>query len=321
MPTIRRAWIAAALCALAALALGGAVVLADDPEVREERKVRIVTIDDEGNTHEHVFEMGPGDPRPFLGVILRGSHDDGLLVADVVEDSGAERAGLREGDRIVSVDGEPLAEPWELTVRIMQSKPGDQVELEILRDDEPMTLLAEIGEHEGPELLTAPHIDLGDLHEQLEHLDALEGLESLGELDLDLDMPHLRHFRFGFGDRPKLGVQLVQPTSELREHLGAPRDAGVLVGKVLPGTPAEVAGVRVGDVIVAVDGEQVEDAGDLIGALSDKDGRTIELELVRDRSTITLAVTIPEAEDEESYGPKVRFGQPSPPGAPPALRT
>jgi len=318
MLTIRRAWTVAALCALAIAALVGAVAWAGDPEdkpeVREERKVRIVTTDEEGNTNEQVFELGPGAPLPFLGVVVGRADDEGVVVADVVEGSGAERAGLREGDVIVSVDGEPLEAPWDLTVRIMRAKPGDLIDLGIRRDGEPMTLTAEVGKHEGPGLLALP-----DLERLQEHLGQLE--QHLGDLDLDMDMPHFRHFDFRFAGRPKLGVQLVQPTSELREHLGAPRDAGVLVGKVLAGTPAEDAGVRVGDVIVSVDGERVKDAGDLIGALRDKDGSTIQLELVRDRATMTIDVTIPEA-DEESYGPEVRWGPDRPKlrPAPPLLR-
>ena len=43
-----------------------------------------------------------------------------------------------------------------------------------------------------------------------------------------------------------LGVELVDLTPELREHFGAPRDVGVMVGRVEPGSPAARAGLEVG---------------------------------------------------------------------------
>ena len=46
---------------------------------------------------------------------------------------------------------------------------------------------------------------------------------------------------FRWGSRPKLGVQLVATTPELREHLGGGRDRGVLVGKVMSGESTTVS--------------------------------------------------------------------------------
>ncbi len=304
-----------ALGGLALLTMGGAAVLAGGPDedgdrIRDERKIRIVTVDEDGDTHAQVYEFGPGEAQPFLGVMAGRADGEGVRVDDVVADSGAERAGLQRGDVIVRFDGEPLKAPWDLTTRVLRSKPGDRVDLEVLRDGERLTLTAEIGEREGPGVFVLPELSP-------EHL---RQLEKLGEMDLDFDFdgPHLRHFRFA--GRPKLGVQLVQPTADLREHYGAPRDAGVIVSKVLPGTPAEESDVRVGDLIVAADGEPVKDVGDLIHALSDKNGEAIELGLVRDGQAMTLSVFIPEPAVEEFGGPEADFVLPAPPPAP-RLRT
>ena len=97
---------------------------------------------------------------------------------------------------------------------------------------------------------------LGDFEGQLEGLG-----ERLGKLDIhipDIEMPNLYLHGLHAIHKPKLGVELVQPTSELREHYGAPSDAGVIVGKVLEGMPAEDAGIRVGDVIVSANGREIE---------------------------------------------------------------
>jgi serine protease Do len=99
---------------------------------------------------------------------------------------------------------------------------------------------------------------------------------------------------FGHGmARPKLGVQIVGTTPELREHLGGERNRGALVGKVLPDTPAEKAGLKVGDLITTLDGESVEGPGDIMAFLRGKDGETVELEVVRDHRTVSLKVTLP----------------------------
>jgi serine protease Do len=122
--------------------------------------------------------------------------------------------------------------------------------------------------------------------------------ERLGRIDL----PEIR--AFGMFGRPKLGVELIEPTPELREHFGAPSDAGVIVSRVLAGMPAEGAGVRVGDVIVAVDGHAVETAGDLIEQLHDADGETIELELIRDGRPQRIRVALPERDPDLPSGPR-----------------
>src|SRR6185436_9833525 len=86
------------------------------------------------------------------------------------------------------------------------------------------------------------------------------------------------------GKRAFLGVSLTDISPELREHFGAPKDSGVLVGNIEDGSPAEKAGVRVGDIIVAVDGKDVESSWDLRKALQGKkDGDTARIEVVRGR--------------------------------------
>jgi len=114
-------------------------------------------------------------------------------------------------------------------------------------------------------------------------------------VDKDGDHPRIKVMRHG---RPKLGVQLVQVTPELREHLGSTAEAGVLVSKVLPGTPAEDGGILVGDLIVAVDGESIEGTAALVHALTDKDNQTIEVEVIRDGRSRRFDVVIPAADED-----------------------
>ncbi|MEA2463131.1 MAG: serine protease Do [Acidobacteriota bacterium] len=99
------------------------------------------------------------------------------------------------------------------------------------------------------------------------------------------------------GKRAHLGVSLIDLTSELREHYGASKDAGVLVGAVEDGSPADKAGLRVGDIILSVDGKEVDSSTDLRLALTDKkEGDSVRLEVLRGRSRQTLVAGVVERE-------------------------
>jgi serine protease Do len=276
----------------AVLAVGTVLAAEDDRRIKIERKgkIKIVTVDEDGGPREETIEWESDKPQPWLGVGVGGAAGGGARVEHVAEGSPAEKAGIREGDILVGIDGREIKRPLDLTARILAAEPGQRVALELIRDGERQTVTAELGERESEPALLDLHdfgLDSELLKEPLEGLDSLELEEMLGP-----------------GRRPVLGVQLVEPTAELREHLGGPAEAGVLVSRILPGTPAERSGIQIGDLIVAVDGQRVEDAGDLADALRSKDGQTIRLELVRDRRSMSLSVALPEREREETPGPQ-----------------
>lgn len=304
----------------AAALIGAAVTVAGDPDVHVERKgsVRVVVVDDEGNRHEESFEFD-GEPRAFLGVMLDEHRRDGVRVRDVVSDSGAERAGIRAGDVIVGLDGASIDSYGDLTRELQRLAPGDRVDVEVLRDGTRQTLEVELGE--GGNWIGALHgFDaeafeqrMNELNERLEGMDLdfdfdtdafEEQMEQLHErlqgLDFDFNFdygPGHRHFFMGSA-RPRLGVELSEVTPELREHLGSRGDEGVLVGRVLEQTPAEIAGVQVGDLIVAADSESIGSVRDLRRALRDRAGQTFNLEVIRDGRPTTLSVSLPEEDDD-----------------------
>jgi membrane-associated protease RseP (regulator of RpoE activity) len=103
-----------------------------------------------------------------------------------------------------------------------------------------------------------------------------------------------------------IGVRPVSMTPELRTHFGAPKDAGVFVGKVENDSPAAKAGLQVGDILTAADGEKIESKGDLVRAVRRKsDGDTVKLDLIRDRSARSLSVTVAAREVDA----EVRVGE------------
>jgi membrane-associated protease RseP (regulator of RpoE activity) len=114
------------------------------------------------------------------------------------------------------------------------------------------------------------------------------------------------------GKRAYLGVSLVDLTDELREHFGAPKDAGLLVSSVEEGSPAEKAGIRVGDIIVGIDGKDVDSSVDLRRGLREKkDGDTVRVEVLRGRARQTLVTGVVEREGRRLMlpGNMIDFGR------------
>ncbi|HKA37628.1 MAG TPA: PDZ domain-containing protein [Thermoanaerobaculia bacterium] len=104
----------------------------------------------------------------------------------------------------------------------------------------------------------------------------------------------------GHGRRGYLGVRLLEMTPELREHFGAPRGAGVLVASVEADSPAQKAGIQVGDIITKAGGDPIESVRDLArSARGMKSGETLKVEVSRNRATREISVTVQERASRE----------------------
>ena len=100
----------------------------------------------------------------------------------------------------------------------------------------------------------------------------------------------------GEATHPYLGVYLSDLTRETARSFGSPVDSGALVEEVEPGGPADAAGVRRGDVVIAVGPEEVLGSGDLISALRDyRPGETAELTVLRSGEETKLRVDLAES--------------------------
>ncbi len=118
----------------------------------------------------------------------------------------------------------------------------------------------------------------------------------------------------GHVERGKLGV-IVQPMdNELATALGLDRPHGALVGDTEKGSPAARAGVKAGDVVLAVDGKSIDRFEDLPRSIArHAPGTSVTLDLYRDRAKLSVPVTLdamdaPSAEPATSIAPPAMHG-------------
>jgi len=305
----------------------------------EDRRIEAIVIGEDADPDFLWVEAGSS---AFLGVQVEEeteSEEGGARVTSVVPDSPAEAAGIEEDDIIIEFGGDTVRGPVSLTTKIHAREPGETVAIAILRDGRKMKLEAELGDRgerglrtlkmsffgELPEDLILPEINLQfdeQLKENMERLqDRFIDLHHCEEADEDCSI----QFFSAFAGRPTLGVQLVETTPELREHLGGSDDAGVLVSKVLAGTPAREAGIMVGDLIVEVDGEQVSRSSDIRRQLHGKQGASVEVVVIREGARMNIQVALPESDEDMPTGPRASILSlpscaPAPAMAPAAVR-
>jgi S1-C subfamily serine protease len=104
----------------------------------------------------------------------------------------------------------------------------------------------------------------------------------------------------GVVHRSKLGVTIQPMTPELAQGLGVADARGALVSDIEPGSPAEHAGIKPGDVIVALNGQRVTDANALRNQIaSTRPESMVSLELLRSGKTETKSVRLVERTREQ----------------------
>ncbi len=134
----------------------------------------------------------------------------GILIAQVMDDSPAQKAGLKQGDIVLELNGDKVSKVANFRNRVSLTKPGTKVKLLILRDGKKQTIKVEVGALEdNPKTAAAGRTD------QL----------------------------------PELGMTLQKLTPELAEQLGYENAKGVVVTAVEDDSLAARAGIQRGDLI------------------------------------------------------------------------
>ena len=105
--------------------------------------------------------------------------------------------------------------------------------------------------------------------------------------------------KYGHLHRPEIGVQLQTISPEMAEGLSLSRNYGVIVSDVLPGGPAEAVGMRIGDIVLTVDGKDATSLPYVAFHMLSRDaGEKVHFEVLRGSTQVGLDVTLKERPHE-----------------------
>lgn len=238
------------------------------------------------------------EQKGYLGVRIRpvpealASHleiESGVMIAEVVQGSPADRAGLQRNDVVLALDGTPVKSPDVLADAIRGRDAGDSVVLEIRRGSETLELSASLDPRASEKVP-----------------------EKEPEIDADrrrLESPQAPPTptparRPGF-----LGVQFDEVPPSLASHLDLPDGVGILLNGIFPDSPADRAGLRKNDVILALDGEKIGAGAAFVEKVATKvPGDEVRLTVIQRGREREIDVVLGEApEVEASEAPRIRI--------------
>ncbi|WP_153558272.1 PDZ domain-containing protein [Roseimaritima sediminicola] len=222
-------------------------------------------------------ELGP--PRPLLGFQAEERTEDGVRsvhVDRVQPETAAAQAGLEPGDQIVQLGEQPISSIEDLTAFMAQRRVGEEVEIKVLRDGQPVVATATL--QADPRVLARPTLPQGG---------PLPGPRPDRD-SADVPQPAIplaQHGRLG------VVVENVRPSEDAAA-------SHVRISTVVPGSAAAAAGLLPGDQIRQIDGVAVDGAIDVARRMrATQPGQQVTIEFQRDgevsQTTATLTAMAP----------------------------
>lgn len=225
----------------------------------------------------HMYRFSSSDRGAWLGVMvqdvtknLKDKKDltvaKGAYVSEVIEDSPAEKAKIREGDVIVKFEGRDIDDGEDLTTAVRNAKPRTEVKIDIVRKADHLTLTATLARDQRsyaysfrmPRMPRMPKPGRAGVH--------------LFSSSADLN-----------------GLEVQDLNRQLADYFEVPDRHGVLVTSVEKSSTADQAGFKAGDVIVKFGGSEVRGVDDLSEAIDDmKKSDDVPCNVVRKGKPLTL---------------------------------
>ncbi|MBN1146797.1 MAG: trypsin-like peptidase domain-containing protein [Anaerolineales bacterium] len=238
-------------------------------------------IEDGAYQHPYLGISGLSLNRDLAEAMNLKAEQRGALVAEVTPSGPADEGGLRGGERQVEIDGQAMSVGGDVVVAIdgqaiqgmddliaylaNNANVGDQVTLSVLRDGKEKDIQVTLGARPSAQAAQSAAAPQGSRSQA----------------------------------RVWLGITGAPMTPEIAESMGLPADqGGALVEQVQEGSPADESGLRSGDLIIAVDNQQVEaiqQLGVLLQAYNP--GDQVRLTILRDGEQMEVEVTLGERPD------------------------
>jgi hypothetical protein len=211
---------------------------------------------------------------------LKLKEEKGAEVTMVDQDAPAGKAGVREHDVILTMNGAPVESAAQLRRMIHETPAGRIIELGLRRDGAPLTI----------------KLQLADRHKEFSMGNMKDFHVEVPEIHMaPIEIPRITVVTAMTSVRSGLMVENL--TSQLSEFFGVKNGNGVLVRNVEKGSRAEKAGFHAGDVIVKINEQPVHDTGDFTHAVRSHSGGTVNVGVMRDKREQTLNLSLPESKD------------------------
>jgi serine protease Do len=234
------------------------------------------------------------DANSYLGVdianitsdrlgVLKLKEEQGVEVTMVDQDAPAGKAGIKEHDVILTMNGTVIESKTQLQRMIHETPPGRMVTLGLSRDGQAMTVKVQLADrrNEFAQVWPKDKYKDKDFHVEIPPIPNIP----------DIDIPNIGVVMVHSSMRSGMMVENLTP--QLGEFFGAKNGKGVLVRSVEKGSRAEKAGLRAGDVITRVGDQPVLDTSDFTHALHSHSGGSVSLGVIRDKKEQTLTLTLP----------------------------
>ena len=223
---------------------------------------------------------------------LKLKEEKGVEVTMVDQDAPAGKAGIKEHDVILTMNGTTIESGAQLRRMIRETPPGRIVSFGLSRDGQPVTVKVQLADKHNEFPMYGPKP--GDIHVNIPEIHIPE-----------INIPTFDWIVTTRSERSGLMVENITP--QLGEFFGVKNGNGVLVRSVDKGSRGEKAGLRAGDVIVKVNDEPVHDTGDFTHAVHSRDKGSVSVGVIREKKELNLTLTLPERKDsgelieEESF--------------------
>lgn len=253
------------------------------------------------NISAEIKEKGKVE-RGWLGVSIGEDEKGNVGLIEVEKDSPAAEAGLEVGDVIREFDGKTVNSSEMLVTEVRKRKPGDTITVEIEREDKAQKIKVTLGEYTRQDIWKEFEVKFPTLFNVPESFPSEAGNPRVFRFPDEGRVPGVKLQKWApFESRKFIGIYLEELNEELSAYFGFKDGVGILISKIEEGSPAEKAGLKVGDLVISADGTRVQSIENLIGLIQDKEkGSTIRLEILRDKKKMTVDVEVDEEDLDSS---------------------
>jgi C-terminal processing protease CtpA/Prc len=241
----------------------------------------------------YVFSSEDSGTSSYLGVdisdvtterlsALKLKEEKGVEVTMVDQDAPAGKAGIKEHDVILTMNGTAIESGAQLRRMIHEMPPGRIVSFGLSRDGQPVTVKVQLADK---------HSEFSGMGHDMKNFSV-----QIPEIHIpDIDIPSINMVMVTSSARSGLMVENITP--QLGEFFGVKDGNGVLVRSVEKGSRAEKAGFHAGDVIVKVNDQSVHDTSDFMHAVRSRNGAAVSVGVIRDKKEQNLNLSLPERKE------------------------